>query len=85
MALGLVVVIGGMTGMAFASVPLYRAFCAATGYGGTPDISGLRSTGVVHRKVRVMFEANTHPGLPWTFKPVQSQITLDLGEEQPAF
>ena len=25
----------GMTGMAFAAVPLYRAFCQLTGYGGT--------------------------------------------------
>ncbi len=85
LALGLVVVIGGMTGMAFASVPLYRAFCAATGYGGTPDISGQRSAGAVQRQVRVMFEANTHPGLPWTFKAVQPEITLPLGDEQPAF
>ena len=27
----------GMLGMAFAAVPLYRAFCAATGYGGTRE------------------------------------------------
>jgi cytochrome c oxidase assembly protein subunit 11 len=85
MALGLVVVISGMTGMAFASVPLYRAFCAATGYGGTPDVTATRAPGAVEHKITVMFEANTHPGLPWMFKPVQSSITLPLGEEQPAF
>ena len=34
----LVAVVVGMTGLSFAAVPLYRAFCAATGYGGTPQI-----------------------------------------------
>ena len=27
----------GMLGMSFAAVPLYRLFCAVTGYGGTPN------------------------------------------------
>ena len=31
------------------------------------------------------FNANTHPGLPWDFRPVQEQIRLPLGEEQLAF
>ncbi|MBT5751912.1 MAG: cytochrome c oxidase assembly protein, partial [Rhodospirillaceae bacterium] len=29
------VVVVGMVGLAFASVPLYRLFCQVTGYGGT--------------------------------------------------
>jgi cytochrome c oxidase assembly protein subunit 11 len=85
MALGLVVVIGGMTGMAFASVPLYRAFCAATGYGGTPDITAQHSKGAVARMITVRFDANTNANLPWNFKPVQDHVTLPLGEEQLAF
>ncbi len=31
----LVSVVAGMVGMSFASVPLYRLFCSATGFGGT--------------------------------------------------
>ena len=31
----LVSVVAGMVGLSFASVPLYRLFCAATGFGGT--------------------------------------------------
>ena len=30
-------VVLGMIGLAFASVPLYRLFCVATGFGGTPQ------------------------------------------------
>ena len=35
----------GMVGLSFAAVPLYRMFCAATGYGGTPQIGGRRRPG----------------------------------------
>ena len=36
-ALALVGLVAAMTGLAFASVPLYRMFCQATGYGGVPQ------------------------------------------------
>ena len=35
----LVLVVGGMLGMAYAAVPLYEAFCKATGFGGTPLVA----------------------------------------------
>ena len=57
-AIGLVVVIGGMVGLSFASVPLYRAFCAATGYGGTPNITVEASPGAVKKLITVRFDAN---------------------------
>ena len=79
------VVISAMTGLAFASVPLYRAFCAATGYGGTPQIGAQRAPGAVARQITVKFNANTNPGLPWSFAPVQDRITLPIGEDQVAF
>ena len=37
-----------MTGLAFASVPLYRLFCQATGLNGTTN-RGLAAPGSVHR------------------------------------
>lgn len=78
-------VIGGMVGLSFAAVPLYRMFCAATGYGGTPKIGPERSAGAVSRTITVRFNADTNPGLPWHFVPGQQQVTLPLGEEQVAF
>jgi cytochrome c oxidase assembly protein subunit 11 len=75
----------GMLGMSFAAVPLYRMFCAATGYGGTPQIGPAVSASVSDRTIEVRFNADTNPGLPWTFAPEQKQVTLKLGEQQIAF
>jgi cytochrome c oxidase assembly protein subunit 11 len=81
----LATVIAGMLGLSAAAVPLYRMFCAATGYGGTPQIGPARSGRVVERTITVRFNADTNPGLPWDFKPEQKSVTLKLGEEQVAF
>ena len=85
MATTLVVVIAAMVGLSFASVPLYRAFCAATGYGGTPQVGAAASPGAVQRMITVRFNANTNPNLPWKFTPDVPKVTLPLGEEQVAF
>ena len=86
-ALGLVLagVVIGMVGLSFAAVPLYRMFCAATGYGGTPQINSAASTTHSTRTIIVRFDASTNPGLPWQFAPEQPQVTLRLGDEKVAF
>lgn len=82
-------VIAGMVGLSFAAVPLYRAFCQFTGYGGTPDISGRAAPKMAAdgktRMITVRFDANTHAGLPWSFGPDQDSMTLPLGQDQVAF
>lgn len=85
LALTLVGVIGGMAGLSFAAVPLYRLFCQVTGYGGTPQIGPAASPGVIERRITVRFDANTSPGLPWKFQPEQTAMTMQLGEEALAF
>jgi cytochrome c oxidase assembly protein subunit 11 len=75
----------GMIGISFAAVPLYRLFCAATGYGGTPQIGASVAPGAARQEITVRFNANTNPNLPWDFRPEQEQIRLPLGEEQLAF
>jgi cytochrome c oxidase assembly protein subunit 11 len=82
---GLAAVVIGMLGMSFAAVPLYRLFCAVTGYGGTPNTELTASPGKVAGKITVRFNADTNPRLPWQFAPDQKQVTLPLGEEQVAF
>jgi cytochrome c oxidase assembly protein subunit 11 len=84
-AAALVVVIGGMTGLSFAAVPLYRAFCAATGYGGTPQIGPETSSGDVPQTITVALNADVNPKLPWQFAPEKRSVTMKLGDEQMAF
>ena len=86
-ALGVVVavVVVGMVGMSFAAIPLYRLFCAATGYGGTPSIGLAAAPGSSGQSIRVRFNADTNPGLPWTFAADQRGVSLNLGDEQVAF
>jgi cytochrome c oxidase assembly protein subunit 11 len=81
----LVAVIAGMVGMSFAAIPLYRVFCQATGYGGTPKIGPAASPGAIDQMIVVRFNADTYPDLPWHFAPVQSQVSVHLGAEQLAF
>ncbi len=83
--LGLTVIVVGMIGMSFAAVPLYRVFCEATGYGGTPDISGRAAPGAEARKITVAFVANTNPNLPWDFHADIPSVTLPLGQDQLAY
>jgi cytochrome c oxidase assembly protein subunit 11 len=81
----ILVVIVAMVGMSFAAIPLYRLFCAATGYGGTPNIGLAIAPGSTGEVIRVRFNADTNPDLPWIFSPDQTQISLKLGDEQVAF
>jgi cytochrome c oxidase assembly protein subunit 11 len=75
----------GMVGASLAAIPLYRLFCAATGYGGTPNIGPTVAPGSTGQTVSVRFNADTNPGLPWIFAPDQREVSLNLGEEQVAF
>ena len=71
----------GMVGLAFASVPLYQLFCQVTGYGGTTKIASAPSeeaVGSITREVR--FDANVQPGMQWRFE-APAPIELRAGEE----
>lgn len=74
----------GMLGLSYASVPLYRMFCEATGYGGTPQLRGAAGPGAAGGVITVRFDANTSPSLPWSFKPDARSVTVPLGEDRLA-
>ncbi len=74
-----------MTGLAFAAVPLYQAFCQITGYGGATQTAAAAPTRVLGRAIQVRFDSNIEPGLPIEFAPSQRSETLRIGETGLAF
>lgn len=79
-------VAAAMVGLAFASVPLYRAFCQVTGFDGTPSRAiGRKAPGAVPgESVAVRFDANVSPTLPWKFQPEANRKIVPIGGRQMA-
>ena len=78
-------VAAGMVGLAYASVPLYRIFCQATGYGGTTQRAEKPSNTILDRTITIRFDANVAPGLPWQFEPAVRTMDVKIGENSLAF
>ena len=53
------IVVFGMLGAAYASVPLYRLFCQLTGYAGTTQVAEAAPGQLGDRVIKVVFDANT--------------------------
>ncbi|KAI9290885.1 hypothetical protein K502DRAFT_309996 [Neoconidiobolus thromboides FSU 785] len=78
-------------GFTYASVPLYRMFCAATGIGGTPvthkekfepeNMKPVRDS----KKLKIRFTSSMSDSLNWEFTPQQREITVVPGESALAF
>src|SRR5271165_5147329 len=75
----------GMLALSFASAPLYRLFCASTGYGGTTQVAETAPARRGDRDLIVRFDANVAPGLPWRFEPETPQIELRDGATATVF
>jgi cytochrome c oxidase assembly protein subunit 11 len=78
-------VFAAMVGLTYASVPLYRLFCQATGYGGTTQRAAVAPEKKGERTVTVRFDSNISSNLPWSFTPVQLEQTVKLGEQTLAY
>jgi cytochrome c oxidase assembly protein subunit 11 len=75
----------GMLALSFASAPLYRLFCASTGYGGTTQVAETAPAHRGDRNLIMRFDANVAPGLPWRFEPETPQIKLRDGATATVF
>jgi cytochrome c oxidase assembly protein subunit 11 len=73
-----------MTGLGWASVPLYRMFCQVTGLNGTTQRGDL-APGGIGDKVTVRFDSNVAPDLKWRFRPERPAETIDIGARDMAF
>lgn len=80
-----------LVGATYGAVPVYRMFCAATGYGGTVQEGAsveakLRAreenpnaeveTAAAARQLTVSFNADVSDGMPWKFVPTQRSIKV---------
>ncbi len=74
----------GMTGAAFAAVPLYKAFCQATGWAGTARRAQAAPSTALSQKVTVYFDTNVR-GAPWTFQALQRSQRVRIGGTNIAF
>ncbi|SJX60789.1 probable COX11-cytochrome-c oxidase assembly protein [Sporisorium reilianum f. sp. reilianum] len=85
-------------GFSYAAVPLYRAFCSATGFSGTPITDPERfapsrlipayldpTTNAPTKRIRVTFNASASDAIPWSFTPQQKEIYVLPGETALAF
>ena len=71
-----------MLALGYASVPLYRMFCEATGFNGTTQRATAQQAADVKvsaATVSVRFDGNVDRAMPWDFKPVQVTQTVHLG------
>lgn len=75
-----------MVALGFASVPLYRAFCQATGFNGATQRVETDAPGaVVGKIVNVRFDANIKPGMGWIFRPEKNVMRVAVGAREMAF
>ena len=80
----LLTIIGAMIVLVAFTPKLYSAFCEATGFNGTTQRAD-RAPGAVPGQVKVEFDANVHPGLPWRFEPEQNEVTIAPGAKTKIF
>lgn len=90
LALYMISVALGTLGVSYASVPLYKVFCAATGFGGTTqrvEVDSVRdmSPAVDGRVIKITFTADVNDVMPWKFKPQQQSVKVVPGETALAF
>jgi cytochrome c oxidase assembly protein subunit 11 len=73
----------GMVGAAYAAIPFYRAFCQATGYGGTVRKAEVAPDKVLDQTLQIRFDTNVR-GLPWDFTAEQVDQNVKIGATQVA-
>lgn len=79
---GVVLLMGALS---WAAVPFYSWFCKTTGFGGTPRVSENLSDNVLDETLRVRFDSNVDADMGWTFRPMQREMQLRIGENAIAF
>lgn len=86
-----------MVGATYGSVPLYRMFCQATGFGGTVQRretveekiakheDSTAAEAARQRELTIRFNADVSDGMPWRFYPCQREVVVKPGQSTLAF
>ncbi|SHG86927.1 cytochrome c oxidase assembly protein subunit 11 [Cognatiyoonia sediminum] len=74
-----------MGALAWASVPFYDWFCRVTGFGGATNVAEDTTGVVLDETITVRFDASLERDMPWTFKPVEREMEIRIGELGLAF
>ncbi|KCZ93880.1 cytochrome c oxidase assembly protein [Hyphomonas johnsonii] len=74
----------GMLGLAFMSEPLYKSFCAVTGFGGTTRIATRAPSEILDQEITVRFDANV-ADTALVFRPLQQTQAVKVGQHGLAF
>lgn len=74
-----------MVSLSFAAVPFYDWFCRVTGFAGTTAVATALPDQISDRTIRIRFDASLDRDMPWTFRPVEREMELRIGEEGLAF
>jgi cytochrome c oxidase assembly protein subunit 11 len=77
----LAILVGVMLGIVSQAAPIYRYFCAKTGYGGTTQTTTQVPSTIQARTIIVDFDSNVDSALPWDFVPMVRSMTVNVGEE----
>ena len=81
----LVGVIFVMGSLAWLSVPAYDLFCRVTGWGGAVDVAEAAMDEPLEQTVAIRFDASRAKGLVVDVHPVETHMTVRIGEEALAF
>ncbi|KAK6462663.1 Cox11 cytochrome oxidase assembly protein [Scheffersomyces coipomensis] len=77
--------------LAFCAVPIYRAICQRTGWGGIPITDSAKFTPdkvipvETNKRIRIQFTCQSSGVLPWKFTPLQREVYVVPGETALAF
>ncbi len=74
-----------MLGLSYAAVPFYKAFCQATGFGGTTQRAAAAPAKSTDQMITIRFDANTSGALAWDFHSRQTEMKIKIGEQAMAY
>ena len=81
----LLMMVAVMLSLSFLAVPFYNWFCRVTGFGGITQVAETESDTILDREIQVRFDGSKDANMPWDFSPIETKMTIKIGETGLAF